>query len=1055
MSLGYPSLAMPRPLMATNSQTAAALSTSASVISPLNPLPSPWGVPNDTGNQLSPSTSYSSDMSSGLGSVGSAAGALGSGGGAMRLNRVPTSVRLASDLIRSSTPLSSSTTHGHAHQHSSSSSSGSQPVAASHPHTPGHRRELSSFSSLPSPPRSTQPGDGPTRPTLSVPATPSATRNVTPEDLPDPPVTAKDSASLAMPPPPSSLKPPSQIAQPQPKSRPSLPAPAAFNAGVLGEPFTGVSKHSKFRTSVHEATFTPTESSNSPPPWTPHEAGGDSAPSSISVAKRRPPFGLGLEMPSSSHPAAEPGSLTTTSTRKRVFESDRDKGFALDLAGLGTMGDASQHATMIMQSRQAKMQRWRPGSAGVSGMLGMDSGADRRKNRDQLGDEDQQGPPRFNRSTTFGAPALLAARRASRKADWDFQEPSATSASSPTDIVPPKLTSDRLDRVGTLPTDGFIREGDIADARTRFPGQSDSSKLSAFGTGVPMSKEVSATGSVNGIEWVDWLDEYKMYKEAKIRAEQAEAESVRLAHQERQARSGSSQDYGLPAVPDEDGGDVGDRRLREESPKNESLGSCPAATERFRDYSNAVSLTPTTSREDMTAYSGAPRRRSLSIRSTLSAFDPKFSPTQRRASIFEKPRQASISSLRSSDNVSVTGNGKKKKNLVSKMEGWWNAVKSNFTPESGNVPVRPAGQGMLQPRIPSAPQSRRGSSLNPATSHASPTELLHPGLVRRESTSGQPLRNATSHAELRYRNTFDEPGFQPAASVPSSASADLSVLSVSHSPDNYLLRDHTARRSVSSVLSTISSFSTQQERPASGLEARRKQPHLSLKLEPHVLGLNTRSSSRGTASTSSIGRHGSDGQSGSDHRPKPVALSHGTSRSSSYGHSLNGPGLTPGVHRWDITPSPVYSFQPGSRTSPEDLKMAVPSTDFTTNSVRRHIKHRLASAKDTCDKELRKIVNAIASFVEEQIRLDQVETLEGDEETANAQLAALALPCQESDADEDAVDLSEDRNIRRGMFHSPRVLAYILQAHRFPFRGPEHRAGATRLVNRVVRQRAL
>ena len=36
----------------------------------------------------------------------------------------------------------------------------------------------------------------------------------------------------------------------------------------------------------------------------------------------------------------------------------------MDLAGIGALGDAASHASMIMQSRQAKLQRWRPNSAG-------------------------------------------------------------------------------------------------------------------------------------------------------------------------------------------------------------------------------------------------------------------------------------------------------------------------------------------------------------------------------------------------------------------------------------------------------------------------------------------------------------------------------------------------------------------------------------------------------------------------------------------------------------------------------------------------------------------
>lgn len=37
-------------------------------------------------------------------------------------------------------------------------------------------------------------------------------------------------------------------------------------------------------------------------------------------------------------------------------------GMAGDLAGISGMGDAASHATMIMQSRQAKIQRWGVGS---------------------------------------------------------------------------------------------------------------------------------------------------------------------------------------------------------------------------------------------------------------------------------------------------------------------------------------------------------------------------------------------------------------------------------------------------------------------------------------------------------------------------------------------------------------------------------------------------------------------------------------------------------------------------------------------------------------------
>jgi len=44
--------------------------------------------------------------------------------------------------------------------------------------------------------------------------------------------------------------------------------------------------------------------------------------------------------------------------------STSGKAIQMDLAGFGARGDAASHASMIMQSRQAKLQRWRPNSAG-------------------------------------------------------------------------------------------------------------------------------------------------------------------------------------------------------------------------------------------------------------------------------------------------------------------------------------------------------------------------------------------------------------------------------------------------------------------------------------------------------------------------------------------------------------------------------------------------------------------------------------------------------------------------------------------------------------------
>lgn len=110
---------------------------------------------------------------------------------------------------------------------------------------------------------------------------------------------------------------------------------------------------------------------DSPPTWSsPH----DSETAAVAVPPDTSPktasFGLGLSMPPATafhvpkgvSGTVTPGAPPAGSGRIR---STTEKGFAMDLAGGSpTLGDAASHATMIMQSRQAKLQRWRPTSSG-------------------------------------------------------------------------------------------------------------------------------------------------------------------------------------------------------------------------------------------------------------------------------------------------------------------------------------------------------------------------------------------------------------------------------------------------------------------------------------------------------------------------------------------------------------------------------------------------------------------------------------------------------------------------------------------------------------------
>jgi serine/threonine-protein kinase RIM15 len=80
---------------------------------------------------------------------------------------------------------------------------------------------------------------------------------------------------------------------------------------------------------------------------------------------------------------------------------------------------------------------------------------------------------------------------------------------------------------------------------------------------------------------------------------------------------------------------------------------------------------------------------------------------------------------------------------------------------------------------------------------------------------------------------------------------------------------------------------------------------------------------------------------------------------------MYGPGLTPGLPKWDQTPSPIYALSGDSRGDKEDRPVA-PGAEITVASVRRHIKHRLNAAKETCDNTLKKAIDNMTRFADEQ-----------------------------------------------------------------------------------------
>lgn len=711
---------------------------------------------------------------------------------------------------------------------------------------------------------------------------------------------------------------------------------------------------------MHEPSFKAGFASKAEPTvWSSADASGNSTPGG---GASTPGLGLGFGMPQTAlrvqeTTSAQPIAKMDPSNLPRL-RSVTGQGLAMDLAGISSIGDAASHASMIMQSRQAKLQRWRPTSAGGP-VSSRPSCAGRLPSSSiQSGSGERPLPPAFNRSTTTGAPAMLAAPRTGRQAQWDLQPKigPASAASSPGEDLPPvPMTMPFLSE----PQSAIAERG--ATAHNFASGVSGPMAHSNAGPdrmlspaalgGQLMARTGSATAQIGGVEWIDWMDEYKRYKEVKIRAD---AEAARLKAQS---------DMPPPPVPAAASTSTSPRE--EQTAENSPVSSAADArrmpaeidlTSSIVDTSSAVDLTRSDSRDDF-GPSGHLRKRSMSIRSQLSALDPTRSPSQKRMSMFERPRNTSSGSTKS-DAASITAGGKKKKNLVTKMEGWWSAVKSNFVPETGapHQSHRPSNLGIYaERRIPSAPASRRSSGKSVL---AVDSGLLPPAMTRRDTS--QSLRNATSHAELRSPTTARDPAaLEPALSITGSTSADLAKLTRSA-----MTLDVPGPHS--ELLAPVPLAA-----PRASLESRRRQPNLRLELEPHVL-TQPSSGSRAQSSNGSISalpaRLSTVNSSQSDSR-RP---SEHTSRSSSYGQSFMGPGLTPGVQRWDQSPSPIFAVTTADSGGSNESKPVAPGAEISVASVRRHVKHRLNGAKETCDNTLRKVIALITRFADETRAQDEM-----------------------------------------------------------------------------------
>jgi serine/threonine-protein kinase RIM15 len=875
----------------------ARVSDAVSMISPLNPLPSPWASSPGPEFSTSPRTS---------GRNSSIDSNLSSGSGSIRLTRVPTSVRLAQDLLKTTPTVLS-------------------PEPMTGLNTPSvDQTNLADF------PVEIAGG--------AFPATPSATRNVTPEETnltiqeePEPDLLGLDLAGSrkasagdeSNPPSPSRLK------RNAPRQRPSLPPPSAF--ALPASP---------------PNLFVPASRSPEIRPW--------ALPPAISGFPSREPIGSSTSMTFLS-PAARPGrharnrstsneATTKPSIKSRMMsiggmqvhnlahDSNKmtiDPSTGLNSAGSGpnqdAEGDATRHANVIMQSRRAKIQRWRPSSSGTDGGSSTETPASK---------------PLFVRgisATALGFRAAGEARPFRRVISG--REPTEPTLfpleveASPTPGSPP---------VFAVPVDNCLERPIIA---TRQDSQGNESPV-----GEPIDE----------IEWVDWMDEYKRYKEAKIRAQQVGRNEKE--DEERVAHDPSASSGLRTASPEE----VIATPRPERQASGDTVASSNSAT---GDVVSRPSYSP---RKSEDARPNASSR--LHLARTLSLSHGGQSVTSSgssdaKANLFKSDfgmvsRQPSLQSTRSG-----AFPGRKKKNIAAKMEGWWSAVKSTLTNPQHQSSYEttnrygsesPHRHTLIPRKPPSAPSSRRGSAV-PVDSSSLPVK--REPLIANEVPNHHALRTATSHTNLHQ---LQEDLLDP-------RSVDLAGGSNKTTP-----RDTELAASVDVVAGLvvrplpISRLSSEhqmsfQPSPPSSLEARRRQPPLSLKLENNVL-VPPRLQGRQSSNLSS-------GASTSDSSARPSFPSHGRQESHASSAAYSAGGIAPGFRHWDQTPSPLMSLstnrpevsildqQPGHRANSTD------GADSTLASVRRHVRHRLTVAKEGCDRELRFIVSDITAFVEGHLHL--------------------------------------------------------------------------------------
>lgn len=339
-------------------------------------------------------------------------------------------------------------------------------------------------------------------------------------------------------------------------------------------------------------------------------------------------------------------------------------------------------------------------------------------------------------------------------------------------------------------------------------------------------------------------------------------------------------------------------------------------------------------------------------------------PTPTPMSSAESYEFAPLQSVTSTGGSSMSNYGspgaKRKRNftkLGNKIDAWWSAVRTSFSGAADEQrEARPRRTSTEQPRLARMP------TLETMPSRTS-SQFLRP-----VTPSSPSLRNVASATELPRSSapvtgslTAYQTGVVPAGPLAPSARVD------SH------------RRKPSP---TGAATSGAEEGEASTASRARRNPHLSLNLGPELNQLSPRHRSPSPRRPAASAEAKSDphvppladvGPQGQTSLPIPVPAAMPS--------PAEDPRMTPGHSpMWVRTPGliPTASHFPvrerKSATTPAPVRPKVSKegkvSSFSMQTVKQQIRQRLASAKENCDKELRRIITDITAYVETEMHRD-------------------------------------------------------------------------------------